>query len=141
MDLLCKDYEVEVVADGEAAWESARACLRGPVLPDLHMPRKAGFEVREWIRQEAAFQQLPVIAFSSSATPSDVHEACRRGVNSFLIKPLHFEDWVELLRTARSPKHCACRSGGKPSGDFQHCDLNQPLLLRSVITRTVAGEL
>ncbi len=100
---------VKIVVNGEEAISYLRGDgiyadrkkypLPGLVLLDLHMPRKTGFEVMEWIRQEAAFQQLPVIVFSSSATPSDVHEACRRGANSFLIKPLHFEDWVELLRS------------------------------------------
>ena len=69
------------------------------VLLDIHLPRKSGFQVLEWIRQQAAFRQLPVILFSSSSRPADVHQAYDQGANSYLVKPGEFSVWVKLLKS------------------------------------------
>jgi len=67
------------------------------VLLDINMPRKSGFEVVGWIRQQAGLKDLPVVVFSSSSKPADVHEAYRNGANSYLVKAGRFDAWVELL--------------------------------------------
>ena len=68
------------------------------VLLDIHLPRKSGFQVLEWIRQQAAFGQLPVILFSSSSRPADVHQAYDQGANSYLVKPVEFDEMVNMIQ-------------------------------------------
>jgi CheY-like chemotaxis protein len=72
------------------------------VLLDLHMPRMNGFEVIKWIRQQAGFSSLIVIVLTSSDQLRDVHEAYRLGANSFLVKPLDFQNFVELGEIIRN---------------------------------------
>jgi CheY-like chemotaxis protein len=72
------------------------------VLLDLHMPRVNGFEVIKWIRQQPGLATLLVIVLTSSDQLRDVHEAYRLGANSFLVKPLDFQNFVELGEIIRN---------------------------------------
>ena len=57
------------------------------ILLDINMPRKDGFEVLAWIRQEHRFKLLPVLMFTSSAHPADVAKARELGADDYLVKP------------------------------------------------------
>jgi CheY-like chemotaxis protein len=57
------------------------------VLLDLNMPRKNGFEVLEWIRQQPALNQLCVCILSASNLPEDIARAYALGANAYLVKP------------------------------------------------------
>jgi len=57
------------------------------VLLDLNMPRKSGFEVLEWIRQQPALNQLCVCILSASSRPEDIERAYDLGANAYLVKP------------------------------------------------------
>jgi CheY-like chemotaxis protein len=72
------------------------------ILLDLHMPRMDGFEVIKWIRQQPGFGSLLVIVLTSSDQLRDVNEAYRLGANSFLVKPLDFQNFVELGEIIRN---------------------------------------
>jgi CheY-like chemotaxis protein len=66
------------------------------LLLDLKMPRVNGFEVLQWIRQQPGLAPLRVLVLTSSDQIRDVNEAYRLGANSFLVKPLDFEDFAQL---------------------------------------------
>src|SRR5437868_14732918 len=95
-----------VVSDGEEAVaylkgqgkyanreEYPLPCL---LLLDLKMPRKDGFEVLEWLRQQQTFSSLRVVVLTTSEELRDVNRAYRLGANSFLTKPVDFRDFVQL---------------------------------------------
>jgi CheY-like chemotaxis protein len=65
------------------------------MLLDLQMPRKDGFEVLRWVRQQPGLAALRIVVLTSSEDLRDVNEAYRLGANSFLVKPLEFENFVE----------------------------------------------
>lgn len=69
------------------------------ILLDLKLPRKSGLEVLEWIRSDPALRVLPVVALTSSAETSDIERAYALGVNSYLVKPLGFEDLLDLVKS------------------------------------------
>lgn len=81
---------------------------------DLKMPRKHGLEVLAWLRSQAAWKNLPVIVFSSSAQPEDISRAYDLGANSFVVKPISVEQRTELahlikgfwLHYNQPPLHC-----------------------------------
>ncbi len=88
LDLLRQDYEVEVAADGEAAWESARACLPDLVLADLRMPRLDGLGLLHKLRAEPALRAIPVILLSARAGEGgSCVDGLVAGANDFLVKP------------------------------------------------------
>ena len=97
---------LQVVRDGEEAIEymsgegryanRAEFPLPALLLLDLKMPRKDGFEVLKWIRQQPGLSTLPVVVLTSSDDMHDVNAAYTAGANSFLVKPTEFEDFKEM---------------------------------------------
>ena len=71
------------------------------LLLDLKMPKKNGFEVLEWIRQEPRLRNLRVIVLTSSEDMRDVNLAYQLGANSFLVKPVDFPHFVEVTRALK----------------------------------------
>jgi CheY-like chemotaxis protein len=68
------------------------------MLLDLKMPRKDGFEVLKWLRRHPTLMNLPVVVLTSSEDIRDVNTAYQLGANSFLVKPMDFENFVEMSR-------------------------------------------
>lgn len=68
-------------------------------LLDLKMPRLGGFDVLQWIRAQKNILRLPVIVLTSSRHASDMEQAYALRANSYLVKPIGFDDLVELIRT------------------------------------------
>lgn len=102
---------VFVVGDGE----EAIAYLKGEgkyadryefplpalLLLDLKMPRKNGFEVLEWIRQQPGLKRLRVVVLTTSDAPEDINRAYDLGANSFMIKPLEKEQFFGLTEAIK----------------------------------------
>lgn len=68
------------------------------LLLDLKMPRRSGFEVLEWVRQQPVLRRLAVVVLTSSNQSSDVNRAYDLGANSYLVKPAGFDNLVELAK-------------------------------------------
>src|SRR5262249_39116010 len=71
------------------------------ILLDLKMPGLDGFEVLKWIRSQPGLKGLIVVVLTSSDHIRDVNEAYSLGANSFMVKPMDFENIVELSRLLR----------------------------------------
>ncbi|HXS67214.1 MAG TPA: response regulator [Candidatus Polarisedimenticolia bacterium] len=67
-------------------------------LLDLKMPRVNGFEVLKWVRSQPGLAPLRVLVLTSSDQIRDVNEAYKLGANSFLVKPMDFQDFTQLSR-------------------------------------------
>lgn len=72
------------------------------LLLDLKMPRMDGFEVLREIRGHKAFAALRIIVLTSSEDVYDVNRAYELGANSFLVKPLEFQNYTAMMRTLSS---------------------------------------
>jgi CheY-like chemotaxis protein len=57
------------------------------VLLDLRLPRVAGMEVLRQVKSTPELRDIPVIIFTTSASPRDMHDAYDNYVNSYLVKP------------------------------------------------------
>jgi len=68
------------------------------LLLDLKMPRTDGFEVLRWIREQPGLKALRVIVLTSSEDIRDVNKAYELGANSFLVKPMEFENFVGMSK-------------------------------------------
>jgi CheY-like chemotaxis protein len=71
------------------------------VLLDLKMPRRNGFEVLAWIREQPEFNHLPVVVLTSSQESSDISRAYALGANSYLVKPANFASLVDMMNRLR----------------------------------------
>ncbi len=100
---------LQVVVDGEKAIQylageapyTDRSSYPLPVLVmlDLNLPRKSGFEVLKWAKQNNLLPQIPFVVLTSSNQGSDVERAYDLGANFYLVKPVDHEDLFLLLRT------------------------------------------
>jgi len=99
---------VEVVRDGAAALDFLFA--RGEfadrdmndqpkvVLLDLKLPKVDGLEVLRQMKTEEQLSHIPVVVLTSSDQEYDIVESYKLGVNSYIRKPVDFEQFVESIR-------------------------------------------
>lgn len=100
--------ELLVVRDGAEALEflfcegryTGRDPQRPPkvVLLDLKLPLVDGLEVLRHMKADPRTRTIPVVVLTSSREGPDVAEAYRLGVNSYIVKPVDFEQFAEAVR-------------------------------------------
>ena len=67
------------------------------LLLDLKMPRRNGFDVLKWIREQPSLSALRVVVLTSSGRIRDINLAYDLGANSFLTKPLNLIDFTNTI--------------------------------------------
>lgn len=67
------------------------------VLLDIMMPRLDGFEVLKQVKSHSETRDLPVVMFTSSKVERDVQRAYELGVNSYIQKPVDFDQLGKVL--------------------------------------------
>ena len=123
------ENEIVVARDGAEALDylfatgayADRAAEQPPVvvLLDLKLPKVGGLEVLRRIRADERTKRLPVIVLTSSDEDQDVIESYRLGANSYVQKPVNFDEfssavqelglyWLLLNKVSR-----AARAGGE----------------------------
>ena len=100
---------IHVVRDGAEALEflfctgayAHRKTQDSPkvVLLDLKLPKVDGLEVLKRIRADPRTKSIPVVILTASREESDVVSSYELGVNSYIVKPVDFEQFVEATRT------------------------------------------
>src|SRR6185295_9412677 len=68
------------------------------ILLDLNMPKVNGHEVMERIRSDEQTKLLPVIILTSSREVRDIAQGYQLGVNSYIRKPVDFDQFTEVVR-------------------------------------------
>ncbi|HZY17713.1 MAG TPA: response regulator [Ramlibacter sp.] len=86
--------------EGSGPWaDRSRHPLPRLVLLDLKLPRRSGLEVLAWLRAQPSLLGLTVVVLTSSRENTDLRRAYELGANSFLVKPVNFDDLLDLVRT------------------------------------------
>lgn len=68
------------------------------ILLDLKLPKMNGIEVLKIIRSDPRTQSTPVVVLTMSDEGRDIAEAYRCGANSYVRKPVNFDQFIEALR-------------------------------------------
>ena len=68
------------------------------VLLDINLPKINGIEVLRRIRADERTRALPVVILTSSREEQDLVEGYRHGANSYVRKPVDFEEFVRAAR-------------------------------------------
>ena len=67
------------------------------ILLDLKMPRIGGIEVLRRLKADETARNIPVVIFTSSAEEQDLTDSYRLGVNSYLVKPMDFPTFNDVI--------------------------------------------
>ena len=67
------------------------------VLLDLKLPKVSGLEVLRAIKGDEQTRTIPVVVLTSSQEEKDMVESYRLGVNSYIVKPLDFDKFIESV--------------------------------------------
>lgn len=67
------------------------------ILLDLKMPKRNGMEVLIKIKEDKRTKFIPVVILTSSGEDSDIQSCYSLGANSYVIKPVEFEQFVEVI--------------------------------------------
>jgi CheY-like chemotaxis protein len=92
---------LQVARDGEEAiaffdrWEAGEP-LPICILLDLRMPKMNGLEVLRRLKRHPKFATVPVVVLTTSSEDSDIDEAYKLGCNSYIVKPVDFDKFVDV---------------------------------------------
>jgi two-component system, response regulator len=98
---------VSVARDGQEALDfllgpepNGHATIRPKViLLDLKLPKIDGLDVLRRIRADPGLRTIPVVVMTSSRLDRDVVDSYDLGVNSYIVKPVDFDKFVETVQT------------------------------------------
>jgi CheY-like chemotaxis protein len=68
------------------------------VLLDLKMPKVDGLEVLRQIKNDPVLKTIPVVVLTSSGQEQDIVESYNLGVNAYLVKPVAFDEFIEVVK-------------------------------------------
>lgn len=96
---------VDHAKDGQEAWEILNrtgehqdAVRPDIIILDIRMPRMDGHELLERIRNNDDLRTIPVVMMTTSDAEKDRMLAYENNVNSYLVKPLDFDKFHQLVR-------------------------------------------
>lgn len=92
---------IRVARDGAEALEylyGPEAKLPDLILMDLKLPKVSGLEVLQRIRQDPKTVTLPIVILTSSDEERDILESYSLGANSYIRKPVDFDEFIEAVR-------------------------------------------
>ncbi len=100
--------KIQVVRDGEEALDfifcrgphSDRSFERAPklILLDLKLPKVDGLEVLRQVKNDARTKAIPVVILTSSKEEKDMVNGYHLGVNSYIQKPVDFDQFREMVQ-------------------------------------------
>jgi CheY-like chemotaxis protein len=97
------DNPVLIARDGEEALSFIEKWEKGDprpvvILLDLKMPKVNGLEVLKILKNHPQFKTIPVVVLTTSSESSDVHAAYELGANSYIVKPVDFEKFLDVAK-------------------------------------------
>jgi two-component system response regulator len=98
--------QVHVVRDGAEALEfifgtdryAGRVDNPKVILLDLKLPLVDGIEVLRRLKSDERTRQIPVVVLTSSRSEPDIQACYQLGVNSYIVKPVDFDQFTKVVR-------------------------------------------
>lgn len=88
-----------IFATGKYSERDVERGLPRLILLDLRMPKVDGLEVLQTIKADERTKMIPVVVLTSSKEDRDIVESYELGVNSYVSKPVEFDEFTEAVST------------------------------------------
>jgi CheY-like chemotaxis protein len=97
------DNPILTARDGEEALAFIKEWEKGEprpvvILLDLKMPKVNGLEVLKVLKSHPEYKTIPVVVLTTSSESSDVKTAYQLGANSYIVKPVDFEKFLDVAK-------------------------------------------
>lgn len=83
---------------GRGRFAAEKASRPNLIILDLNMPKIDGWGALGYIKSNIELRRIPIIVLTTSKAEEDIVKAYDLGVNSFICKPVRFEELVEIAR-------------------------------------------
>lgn len=98
------EAELDFAEDGDQALAYLDGTLRAEggasipsvILLDLKLPRRSGFEVLAYLKEDGPLRRVPVVILTSSRESTDLVRAYDLGANSYLVKPVRPDALLQI---------------------------------------------
>lgn len=96
---------LKIITNGEAALDYLRdkggekPCI---ILLDLNMPKLSGLEFLKAVKSDEELKSIPVVVLTTSREEQDKTQSFKLGVAGYMIKPVEYENYVDLIRAFNS---------------------------------------
>lgn len=101
LERLKKGSQVTHLTDGVQALDflsdAARAAQVRFIILDMKLPKLDGMQVLAKLKSDARTRSIPVVILSSSSQDNDVARCYASGVNSYVVKPVELEAYLEKV--------------------------------------------
>lgn len=92
---------IQIARDGEEALAYIKKWDAGEQVPvvillDLKMPKVDGIEVLKFFKTHEVYKTIPVVVLTTSSDDKDIERAYKLGANSYIVKPVNFNKFVEV---------------------------------------------
>lgn len=84
---------------GTGSYQNRGGIFPRLILLDIKLPKMNGLQVLERIKSDPERSSTPVVVLTSSTEESDIVASYRLGVNSFVTKPVNFEQFDDVVHT------------------------------------------
>jgi DNA-binding response OmpR family regulator len=68
------------------------------IILDLNLPKVSGMDILKFLKKNARYCSIPVVILSTSSDQETILEAYRNGANSYITKPLSYDEFVDKIK-------------------------------------------
>jgi two-component system, cell cycle response regulator DivK len=106
-----RDWTVSMATDGRQGVEMAAFAQPDLILMDMSLPEISGWEATRMLKSMERTREIPVIALTAHAMPSDLEKALEAGCDEFETKPVDFNRLLAKMAAfmERRKPHVVCR--------------------------------